>query len=337
VEGPAIEARLYRRLARRDRFPAYRARVGYAFSAERGQYGLEVEQPLVRGHRVSIGGGVYRSFLPFFYAEEAVSSFENSASALFFHRDYWDWYEAEGFRALTTLRASSQVAVRLGYTREDERALSNHADWSVFRQAADFETNPSIPEGTYRGLDASVDWDTRPRYEDDVLASRGSWDRVETWVRASWERGNGGLGGDFDLWKATADLRAYVRLSRRGTLSARVLAGAGDAHGGTLPPQRRYAIGGLGTLHGHRFRSLEGDRVALVTVEVARAVVKHTSALFFTEAGTAWDEGSLFDRKIGVDAGAGIRFGGALTLLAARTVNDDDAETRVHFRVRGGF
>lgn len=339
VEGLALHLAVDRHLNRDEFLPGFTAQLGYAFAPKRGQYRLELEQPLAPKHRITVGASAYRNFLPFFYEDEVVSSGENSASAFFLHRDYWDWYEAEGVRGFVGIYPSPWLHLSLGILSQDETALANHADWSVFRQTKDFSVNPAIPKGQFRALDASLTFDSRPKETDGSSLGRSGWGAVEHFYRVRWERGMPGLDGDFELWRVTADLRNYFRLSARQTLAIRVLAGTGESTDGVLPPHRRYALGGLGTLRGHGFRELMGDKVALANLEYNFSVGNLGWALFFLDSGVAWDQGAFSDQHFPVDAGAGFRLGneGGLTVLIARTVNRADAEAKVYFRLQESF
>lgn len=338
VEGLALFAGIRRPLERRTFLPSYHAELGYAFSAERAQYRIGFEQPVAPLNKITVGAEGYRLFDPFFYQEETVSAEENTASALFLHRDYWDWYEAEGMRAFVGLRPSPFLSLEAGVRTQDERALHNRADWSVFRQTEDFTVNPLIPSGRYRAWEASLTFDSRPRNDRGDTAPRAVWGGLEHWVRLSWERAGADLGGDANLWRATADLRAYYRLSARQQLAVRILGGTGRSEDGVLPVHRRFALGGLGTLRGHNYRSLTGDHVALANLEYGFGMGRHGWLLFFVDAGSAWDRGALFDRKVSVDAGTGFRLGDeGLTLLLARPVNESGAEAKAYIRLKESF
>lgn len=337
VEGIAIHASLSRDLHRESFAPALLGQIGYAFAAKRGQYRLRFEQPVAPKNKIGVGAEAYRSFLPFFYQEESLSSEENSASAFFLHRDYWDWYEADGVRGFVTLRPSPFFSVSAGVMRQDERTLVNHTDWSLFRQKDDFRLNPAIPDGEVRSWEASIAFDTRPRNGDGDLAPRSTW-RTAQFYRVSWERSDGGLGGDYDLWRVFGEMRNYFRLSSQQLLATRVLAGTGDSPSGFLPLQRRYEIGGLGTLRGHNFRDLSGDHVALANLEYSFNVGGEGWALVFMDAGTAWDFDALFDQKVAMDVGAGFRVGSeGVTILAAQSVNESDADPKFYVRLQESF
>jgi hypothetical protein len=230
-----------------------------------------------------------------------------------------------------------------GATARTERSLGNATDWSLLRQKERFRLNPGIEGGDLRAFDAALTLDTRPRdasRAEGEIYPRASWSGMEHWHRIGWERGDGGLGGDLDFWKLTADLRTYFRLTADQALAVRVLAGSGESRRGALPAQRRYAIGGLGTLRGHNYRDLRGDRVALANVEYGFTVGDDFHALAFVDAGTAWDDGALKDQRIPVDVGLGFRFDrddDGLTILAARPVNEENAGVKVSVRFEDSF
>lgn len=338
VEGIFVHGQFHRELDRDTFVPAATAGLGYAFAAERGQYRLGFEQPVAPRNRVTVGAEGYRSFLPFFYQDESLSTGENTASAFFLHEDYWNWYEAEGMRGFVRLHPSPFLTVSVGAMRQDERTLVNHTDWSLFNQKDDFRRNPGIPDGDVHSWEASLTFDSRPHDSRDDCWERSTWKGVEHLYRLAWERADGGLGGDYDLWRMHLDLRNYFRLSSRQLLATRILAGTGEARSGLLPDQRRFAIGGLGTLRGHNYRSVSGDRTALANLEYSFSTGGEGYALIFLDAGTAWDAGSLFDQRIAVDAGGGFRLGhDGITILAAQSVNRSNADFKMYVRLQESF
>ena len=338
VEGMALHLSLVRRLTFKDFVPAYRGEIGFAFAADRGQYHLGLEQPVAPRSKITLGAEGYRNFLPFFYQEEALSSEENTASALLLHKDYWDWYEAEGLRGFVGLYPSPFFNLQLGILQQDEASLENNTDWSLFNQRDDFVTNPSIVEGEYRAFQVKMSYDSRPKDWQKDIRPRSSWGGVEYWYRAGWERADGGLGGDFDLWRVDADFRNYFRVSTRQTIATRIFAGTGENNGAPLPPQRRFALGGLGTLRGHNYRSEEGNHAVLANIEYSFSMGnrERATALFFIDSGAAWDVGSLFDQFIPVDVGAGLRLGD-ITMLVATAVNRSDTGAKFFVRFQESF
>ncbi len=52
-----------------------------------------------------------------------------------------------------------------------------------------------------------------------------------------------------------------------------------------LPPQREFAIGGIGSVHGYDFKSEVGDTLALVNLEYALGWRDGFQAIGFFDAG----------------------------------------------------
>lgn len=336
VEGLAVSAGLERDLLRGSMLPAYRADFAYAFAARRGQYRILIEQPLLPRHKLTLGATAYRRNDTFFYGDEIISGGENSMSALLLHRDYRDWFETDGGSVWLGVYPSPFLAAHVGVTSRRERSLPVETDWSILRQTARFRPNPEIVEGTYRAYTADLSFDTLPARRPD---RRG----VEHRHRLSWERSDESLDGDFDSWLAVLDSRTYLRLSPSQSLALRMVWGSGasaseTSASGTLPPQRRFVIGGIGTLRGHDFQSLAGDRMALANLEYDFGLVGASRAVVFVDAGSAWDEGTLFDQRIDVDMGAGVRLGEkGVSFYLARNVNRSDSDAKVLVRFQSTF
>jgi hypothetical protein len=334
VEGVAIFAALRRKITHRDFYPGYKAELGFGFAEDRGQYLLGFEQPIAPRGKVTLGADGYRSNLTFFYSKETLSSGENTASGFFLHKDYWDWFQAEGLRGYFGFYPSPFFSIDVGITEQDETSLHNTTDWSLFNQTADFVSNPQIKEGQLRAFNAFAAYDSRPTDWRGKMRPRSAWGGVEYWYRAGWERADGGLGGDFDFWRITADLRTYFRVSSRQVIATRIFAGTGEDSSGLLPPQRRFFLGGLGTLRGQNYRSAQGDNAVMANVEYGFALTRRgkAEALFFIDSGVAWDEGSLSRQFIPVDVGTGLRAGSLTILLATQVNRSSDAKVYIRFQ-----
>jgi len=323
VEGFAFGLKIQRRLDPKNFYPAVHATAGYAFSARTWEGSLGFEQPLARRHKLTVGGEGYSHFLPFFYENEVFGSAENTLSSVLLHENYWSFYQTQGLYGFLGLYTSPFVRITLGIRDEEERALSNNTNWSLFNQKSVFPPNPTIPSGNYRGYEATAAYDARPRDPEGNVTPRSSWGGLVPWLRLGWIRGNGGLGGDFDLWKVTADLRTYFRLTPQQRLDARILLGTGESASGPLPEQRLYAVGGYSTLRAYRYREFQGNRVALGNLEYSFALGRQAWGLVFVDGGLAWSDGSLTDQRIPVDVGAGLRLStSGITLLGAHSIND---------------
>jgi hypothetical protein len=102
--------------------------------------------------------------------------------------------------------------------------------------------------------------------------------------------GPGVLGGDFDFRRFVADVRGHAPLGSRAALDARGLLGLSS---GTLPLQKLFALGGVGTLRGYPNRSFVGDRLGQVTgelrVDPGRWIPR---GIAFYDGGEIWSDGA---------------------------------------------
>jgi len=53
--------------------------------------------------------------------------------------------------------------------------------------------------------------------------------------------------------------------------------------------QRKFIIGGTGTLRGYNFREFAGDNLILCNLEYARKLIGGSYSVFFVDAGYVWD------------------------------------------------
>jgi hemolysin activation/secretion protein len=70
--------------------------------------------------------------------------------------------------------------------------------------------------------------------------------------------------GDYDFRRHILNARAFLPVTPRQTLAGRFMAGWS---GGELPAERLFALGGIGTVHGYRFKEAVGERMALLNAE----------------------------------------------------------------------
>jgi outer membrane protein assembly factor BamA len=78
--------------------------------------------------------------------------------------------------------------------------------------------------------------------------------------------------------------------------------------------------------------------MALANLEYDFGLVGASRAVVFVDAGSAWDEGTLFDQRIDVDMGAGVRLGEkGVSFYLARNVNRSDSDAKVLVRFQSTF
>lgn len=97
----------------------------------------------------------------------------------------------------------------------------------------------------------------------------------------------GGMGGDFDFTKWTADWRYYYRAGGENVWALNL--GAGYASG-SMPLSQRFTMGGSDTLRGYEDDQFRGNSMLKATLEYRFPIVKKVQGVLFTDNGYAWDK-----------------------------------------------
>ena len=97
----------------------------------------------------------------------------------------------------------------------------------------------------------------------------------------------GGLGGDFDFTKFTADWRYYYRAGGESVWALNLGAGYAD---GDMPLSQRLSMGGSDTLRGYEDDQFRGNSMVKATLEYRFPIVKKVQGVLFTDNGYAWDK-----------------------------------------------
>lgn len=186
-------------------------------------------------------------------------------AAFFFRRDYLDFFGRHGANVFATAFAGDYMTFRVSYG--DERWSSRRARDvpALFRGSRDWRINPAVDDGTMHFLETRFLLDSR----NSELNPWAGW-----YLDARYEYGTGNLTPPAGVTPATnpqlrgdeppgpahvsygrafVDVRKYNRISPNTQLNARLVLG-GWLHGGELPLERRFSVGGIGTLPGFDFR-----------------------------------------------------------------------------------
>jgi len=186
-------------------------------------------------------------------------------AAFFLRRDFRDYFNRHGAKATGTFHMSSRSSFSVDWS--DERWASSGARgvFSVFRNGQPWRANPLVDAGRFHTAVARANIDTR---NNDINPSTG-------WlILAEYERGSGNVTGPgltsplarptpvsrLTYGRALLDLRRYNRLSPTTWINARLVLG-GWLHGDELPLERRFSVGGIGTIPGFDFRKFQPGTV----------------------------------------------------------------------------
>ena len=220
-------------------------------------HSLKAELSFGRGTAFAVGGHLFDVVDP---AEDwQLHDVEVGLASFFLHRDYRDYYNRHGGSGY--VRLSLMRDVDLTASLSDERWASRQTldPYTLFRNSQTWRPNPELDEGRFHIANGTLRIDTRSDEDD----PRSGWHIV-----ADYERGTGrttvfapatpgvrdtDTDGVTTYARGFLDLRRYNQLSPESQVNFRVVAG-GWLNGDELPLQRRFSLGGPGTLGGYAFR-----------------------------------------------------------------------------------
>ena len=331
--------------------PRVRLSAGYSFSLERGNYGATVEVPFKWRIGPAIGGEIFQRTTHF--DAQRITGPENLFAAFVISEDFRDYIRERGGRAFFVERILPSHQIELSYAVREFKTVARTTDWSVFGADKEFRENDLFLDedaGTMRSIALAYRFDTRRDLREANLAT-GEMPikkscHPEWAVAAELERAGDELGGNFDFDRWEADVRHYTKLSRTLRFSARAAGGSVNSRGdddGTIdevdpPRQRRFYLGGLGTLRGREFKEIEGTRYALGNLELTWKPRNFpVSFSTFSDLGDAWSPES--DGVLHADFGFGVsRSDGLIRLEVARPIDARSGDTvRVTVRAARTF
>jgi len=181
-------------------------------------------------------------------------------AAFFTKHDYLDWYGRHGARLYASAFAGDVATVDVSYGSERWSSRGQREVISLFRGANQWRINPAMDDGTMHLFETHVLLDSRNA----TLNPWAGW-----FLDARYEYGTGNLTAHGIQLAATTpavlarvtygraffDVRKYNRISPKTQLNARLVVG-GWLHGDPLPRERRFSVGGPGTLPGFDFRRI---------------------------------------------------------------------------------
>lgn len=202
---------------------------------------------------------------------------EVGLASFFLHRDFRDYFNRHGGQGYVSLVAGEDVELRFGLGDERWTSRRSRDPFTLFRNDQGWRANAAADEGRFHVANATLRIDTR-NDEDDPWSG---W-----YIVADYERGAGRdvsfalralnaspIRGDVTYGRGFLDLRRYNRIAPTAQVNLRLVLG-GWLDGDPLPLQRRFSVGGPGTLPGFDFRRTFGDEdVNQCTTETTRPVL----------------------------------------------------------------
>ena len=303
----------------------------YGFSSDRWSSRLSLLQPISPGGTLRVHASVYDRTDTI--DRTGVGPGENSVATLVFREDAYDWFRREGLSLGVEAEFHHRILGRFEF-RSDEYSSLDRTVIAGWGGREDFLPNPAIDEGLIRSLF------TRMRLGTDL---DHLWIEFET-------SDDGFAPTDLEFTRLEAQYRGRLRLGYASRLDVRLRYGTTLA--GTLPIQKRFVAGGIGTVRGYRYQSLGvgdgsatgygGEQMLLANAEYVLGADDHGfAAAIFVDAGQVWftrdDDLDLNDLVSSV--GVGILFDGeddALRIDLARPL-EGDGDLMVQLRLNRTF
>lgn len=265
--------------------------LGYGFSAHRWRFGAGLHLPLYFDNQI-LEFGIEGHSNTDSHDQWIVHREENTATAFLAREDFMDYFGREGFslksawyyRGLEGMLFSAT----LGYVHDNYHSLASATGWSLFGGDKSFRPNPVISDGNVNSIVFSIAWSSTPTF----TMHMDGWD-----TQLSLEYAGSFARGDFDFTQFSFDCKRFSMLTDFLNVNVRLLGGASD---GNIPLQRVYAIGGISTLPGFRYKEFAGSRVLLFNAEI----IFRSTPIFGDASGWIGSLFSALNLILFTDAGA---------------------------------
>jgi len=247
--------------------PSFEALGGRGLESGRWRYKVSLEQTVLRGRfPLQVGGQVYR-LLKSDDDGRIIFTPENTAFAFFVKEDWQDYYEAEGAYGFVRLGFLRWNKLEVGYLSETQNWLDAHPRlWGLFN-GKDFRANFSSVPYSMRMASMATDFSDQQVTSLVTRLTIDSRDEEDSPERgwygfAAYEYSPERWKGDFDFERFEVKIKRYQPLSRY--LSVHIVGAYGRVTGDGIPLNRRFYLGGFGTVYGYKHKEYMGDEYMLL-------------------------------------------------------------------------
>jgi hypothetical protein len=288
-------------------------RVGYGFASKDARFVVGALRPFGKDRLVTLG----YEFHDLADSDDVfrLTGFEEAPAWIIPSEQVKDYYRRRGHEAYGFVRLGRRAQLGLTWRSDDYETLDVNSDGVLFLHKTP-DPNRPIDEGSMRSGMATLRWANRGelfgtrRREREAFLVRSPYDTrmeegQELRAEASFEWSDPDvLGGDFFFQRFITSVRGARDVAPGHAVRARLLLGL---TGGEVPLQRRFFLGGPGTLRGRELKAFSGDNAALATFEwLLRLPSPFPGLVAFYDGGSAWDSGR--DREWKSDLGAGLEW-----------------------------
>jgi hypothetical protein len=319
--------------------------VNYKTGAERAGYSFGIERPFFDEAILQVGASLHD--LTATDDGWRLGDDEQSLVALAFRNTFRDYYRRKGYQLHVAVRPLNNQEVLVAWRDDRHFTLANTTDYGFFRDDHAFRPNARAVDADVRSIVVGYTYDTRglgkqrpsERYSrhllDDLFGERTDRDQG---VRVDWrgELAPAAFEHDVDFRRYVATVRGWWEAAPRRLVSGRAIVGASH---GALPPQRIFALGGIGSVRGYRFKETAGEGMLLLNGELRQGFSRHFAGLAFIDAGRIYDPrpGSTTDWLRGVGVGVELGDDNGPRVEFGWRLDDIPSSLQVLFRLRHTF
>ena len=237
----------------------YRSVNSFAWTSANLGYDITAEFKRAQDHGVAFGVRAFDVVAP-------AESWQVSNAEIFLYGfgvkdDMRDYYNEQGGSAWGTLVRGS-TSLTLTYTQAEWALRTAQNPWTLLNSDQAWRANPVLDAGLLRRVNAGLRYDTRNDNNDpwsgwliDADAEVGWTGALTLGATSPLVRDSATAPQALTYGRGWFDVRRYNRISPQGHLNARVAFGT-PLGGGALPLERRFSMGGPGSLSGYAFRQL---------------------------------------------------------------------------------
>ncbi len=255
--GPSVRRKTAMGRLTIDAFGVLRSAEGFKWKPENVGHSLRTEWQVGERSGLRVGGKLFdlvEGVEPW-----QLSDPEVGLASFVLHRDFRDYFNRHGGSVYASFFRGKHLDLNVNYSDQRWSPAATRDPWTLLRNEDGWRDNPQMDAGTLHLLNTTLRYDTR----NDPSNPLSGW-----FVTADYEYGTGvihayapsspgvrnaSIGGQTTYDRLLLDLRRYNRISPNSQLNVRLVAG-GWLSGDDLPMQRRFSLGGPGTLGGYDFR-----------------------------------------------------------------------------------
>lgn len=259
MAGPSIRQNTGVGLLRFSAIGIYRSADHFEWKGENLGYNVSAELTVGGVRNIRFGIADYDVVRP--TESWQLRDAEVSLSSFFLHEDYRDYYNAKGAHAWVSVRDGRKLSLELGVRNERWEPVETRNPFTILRNGQNWRLNPTFDDGRLWLGEALFRLDTRNNVGDpwtgwliDATLETGGTNALKLGPATFLARdGAPGTTQRMRFSRLLADFTRYNRVSPQSQLNLRLVVGAGFGGDG-LPLERRFSLGGAGTLPGYDFR-----------------------------------------------------------------------------------